>query len=311
VLQTPILKSAWDAFRSGQLKAALQLSRQSIMQEQTNPSDSPMQYIRAQQAILELGRSQTRPALNLLLANLQETPDSQLYQGIYLAMLAESLKSQPHQSRVPQLIIGIGTGRCGSSSLSQLLKEQNANAFFSHEHPVRLAWGKSGQRLEWHLQRFKLLSKHFDFFGDVSHWWLPHCEQLLSLYPSCKIVALQREKTETIESFVNIKKTKHGTINHWSSSDANRIPNMWDECYPTYAIPHIEECLARYWEDYYTEVQDLKEKFASSVLIVRTEQLADPETQRQLLEFCGFNEIGINSDIHLNKLTASDSDGKW
>ena len=309
--QTPILNSAWKAFRSGQLKTALQLSRQSITHERANPSDSPVQYIRAQQAILELGRSQPKPALNLLLANLQETPDSQLYQSIYLAVLAESLESQPDQPSDPKLIIGIGTGRCGSSSLSQLLKEQNANTFFSHEHPIRLTWGKSDQRLEWHLQRFNLLSKHFDFFGDVSHWWLPHCERLLSLYPSCKIVALQRTKSETIQSFVNIKKTKHGTINHWSSNDMNRIPNIWDECYPGYEITDIEECLTRYWEDYYTEVQALQEKFSDSVHIVSTEQFTDPEIQRQLLEFCGFNEVRINCDIHLNKLTAADSDGKW
>ena len=309
--QTPILKSAWKAFRDGKLKVAFQLSQQSMVAERTHPSESPMHFIRTQQAILELGRSRSMPALNLLLSNLQENPDCQLSQKIYLAVLVESLKSIPKRPRKSQLIIGIGTGRCGSSSLAQLLKEQHSNGFFSHEHPVRLKWGESDQRLDWHLQRLKILSGHFDYFGDVSHWWLPHCEKLLSLYPNCKIVALQRSKSKTIQSFVNIKKTKHGSINHWSSNDSSRVQNAWDECYPTYPITKVDECLDAYWEDYYARVHALHEKFPTSIHIVNTERLAEPEIQEKLLEFCGFDEKSINSKIHLNKLTAADSDGKW
>ena len=45
-----------------------------------------------------------------------------------------------------KLVIGIGTGRSGSTSLTKLLQLQ-PNAFVSHERPPRLSWAPNQQRL--------------------------------------------------------------------------------------------------------------------------------------------------------------------
>ena len=107
------------------------------------------------------------------------------------------------------VVIGVGTGRCGTLEFSQLLNSQASSAV-THEW-----FACSG--LEWDTPSYfktkvrydKYLSRAGDLVGDIALWNLPYVEQYLK-FKNVKIVALKRNRTDTIASFGKwFKKWKH------------------------------------------------------------------------------------------------------
>ena len=205
------------------------------------------------------------------------------------------------------LIIGIGTGRCGSTTLTTLLRNQ-ADCYCAHEHPPRLIWGERGGRIAFHHNRFDLLSTGYDFVGDVSHWWLPHIEYLLNFYPRSRVVVLKRDRQATIKSLLRIKGgAGRGAINHWIEHDGSYWSrNIWDECYPSYDVEDTVEAIGRYWDAYYAEAERLVAKYPEEVRFFSTEMLGSRGTQNELLKFCGFERPVLMENLHLNRASTSD-----
>lgn len=159
----------------------------------------------------------------------------------------------------PTIVIGIGSGRCGTHSLSALLSAQR-NSFVSHE---RTALGRQCRGMEWpsedhpvtaeeenHRVRnqveFYLNRKegNFDLVGDVGHFHLAYAESYLHLDQRIKFVVLKRPRQDTIESW----------LRWWSThKQNNRFPflpraqyaktefkyRIWDKCFPNYNFPNL------------------------------------------------------------------------
>ena len=134
-----------------------------------------------------------------------------------------------------RLILGMGTGRSGSTSLTWLLQAQ-IGTYCSHEHPPILPWAAEVEPVLFHLRRFELMLQLFDWVADVSHWWLPLIPRIVESSPGVRIVVLKRDKAETVDSFLRMKGgDRRGAINHWTSHDGTIwARNAWDPCYPKF-----------------------------------------------------------------------------
>ena len=87
-----------------------------------------------------------------------------------------------------KIVLGIGTGRCGTVSLSSLLNRQE-KSFFSHELKIKIKSNTDyNVPLPWEYNdiAFKsawnsILNYNGKYVGDVSFFWLPYLEKAFSL----------------------------------------------------------------------------------------------------------------------------------
>ena len=179
----------------------------------------------------------------------------------------------------PQIIIGLGTGRCGTVSLSHLLNSQKSSQF-THEANPRLPWEQNMNLFDKFMTGLEETDK--DFVGDVSFYHLPYVEQMIMRNSEIKFVCLQRDKDATVKSYLK----KIGERNHWSSKGT---VDVWDKHYPTYEEMAKPMAIGKYWDDYYAKVNGLAWQYPDSVKIWKTEDLNNEESVLEILEFCGFD----------------------
>src|SRR5437667_11423287 len=99
-----------------------------------------------------------------------------------------------------RIILGIGSGRCGTRSLANLLNRQPGTRV-THEEPPRLPWRIPHARAM--AQRLAQIerSRQEQVVGDVALYYLPYVEQAIEHSPDVRILCLKRPREEVIESF--------------------------------------------------------------------------------------------------------------
>lgn len=189
-----------------------------------------------------------------------------------------------------QLVIGLGTGRSGSTSLARLLARAEG-ASMTHENPPILYWPPTTEQLDFHLRRFEVLSRYYPLVGDVAHWWLNGLEPLRTAFPEVCLLGVRRDTAATIESFERIKGRGRGAINHWQDHDGSYwVRNIWDPCYPSAEVDVQEGgheagrrlALRQYIEDYNERMQR-----DSAIWLFSLEELNDPRIVARLNDRLG------------------------
>jgi len=192
-----------------------------------------------------------------------------------------------------KLILGIGTGRCGSHTLHHILNSQNDTSI-SHEfgNISFLPW--NFDRLAYERAKKVITRRVGRFTGDVSHYLLKYIPYFIDDFgmDSTRIICLWRSREDVVRSFSTWTEGK----NHWSNDSKNS--STWDKCFPKYDSSTKEEAIGFYWDDYYKEVDSLAKKY--SIFFMRTEDLNSPEQVKSMLEFCGFPNPDVISGIRLN-----------
>jgi len=213
----------------------------------------------------------------------------------YFDNLERHLESlRPRRPEPGKLIIGLGTGRNGSTSLAALL-DQSEDAYITHELPPILYWSPTDAQLAFHLRRFRVLADFYAHVGDVSHWWLTCVDAIREAFPDVSFVGVRRDVDETLRSFERIKGEGRGAINHWQRHDGSYWSrNIWDPCYPKTGAPcsprsseqelHEQRrgALRQYIEDYNARMES-----DASVLVLATEELNDPHVVDRLRAHAG------------------------
>ena len=226
---------------------------------------------------------------------------------IYLKLLSISINEVERSENKSKLIIGLGTGRCGSTSLSYLLSMQK-DTFSFHEHPPIISWSNDTHIVDFHIKRFNILLNYFDYVIDIAHWWLPYVEKIININPESIFVCLKRDKMQTVSSFLKIKGNgQKGTINHWINHD-NKFwrYNVWDKTYPKFVANNIDDAISQYWENYYLISSEIEKKYPKNFKIFYTKDLSTKEGQLNILNFCGYNEPLTNLNIKKNVGTVKD-----
>src|ERR1019366_4932603 len=170
-----------------------------------------------------------------------------------------------------------------------------AGAKSTHENPVRVFWDLHPQQVEFHLRRFRLLTAYFPVVADCSVWWINLMETVTQALPTTKAIGVYRETEACVRSFKGVSVPSY---NPWV------IPHngIWhsyfgDPLYPHYELPENarkdpdaarESLMRRYVTDYNSRLKALAERMPERMLLLRTEELSEPSTLRQISQFLGF-----------------------
>lgn len=156
--------------------------------------------------------------------------------------------------------LGIGTGRCGTVSLSKMIKAK-------HELRPLLPWKKDIGAYVKHRRNMKM--NRF-----VAFYYLKYLEELFKDF-ELRVVCLKRNRKETIESYLK-KVPDH---NHWGKGKKSE----WSKCYPTYDLEDKRKGIARYYDEYYAKAREWEQK-TDRFKIFPTEALNKIEGQKEIFE---------------------------
>ncbi len=81
-----------------------------------------------------------------------------------------------------QLLIGLGPGRCGSTSLAAMLGTV-PNSCCTHETPPLIFWEPQPEQVDFHIKRFRMLASRYSLVAEVSHWWLNSIDRIFNQFP--------------------------------------------------------------------------------------------------------------------------------
>lgn len=183
-----------------------------------------------------------------------------------------------------QVVVGLGCGRCGTSSLAALLKRYGAVTHESTLPDCRLVlWSDAeeaaGRRVDWWRKRGSAL------VGDVNYAHLPNARAYLDL--GAKIVGLRRDKRDTVRSFAAWTEPGGalGSLaprDHWRDHDASEFQyDDWDLTFPKYnAAPTKLDALEAYYDDYYARLAHLEDRSVCPVLASHLSQLRPDSSPR-------------------------------
>ena len=180
---------------------------------------------------------------------------------------------------LPKLVIGLGTGRCGTMTLAHLLNHQ-LGADVEHERNGSIAWQGAFAKLAESFDQ--LIASGSPLVGDVAFYYLPYVEHILSRFPTARFVCLERDRDETVNSY--LKKTSGR--NHWMQHDGRQWrTDIWDQSYPKYEARSKRDALICYWEAYATESRRLESFYPNSFRLFPTDTLNSDAGQDSVLAF--------------------------
>jgi len=234
----------------------------------------------------------------------------------YFTNLLALLDGRPKLAEPGSVLIGLGTGRCGSTTLASFLADL-PGACSTHENPPLIFWRPESEQIQFHLRRFSILVNYFQLVSDCSHWWLNVAPDVFDMFPSARFIGLVREPTACANSFMAIKKFGHGSYNHWVPfANAPWIPAHWDPTYPTYDAPSDSyrnadrakrALILRYIHEYNVKLTELASAFPDRFIVLQTEELNLPSSLQKISEFVGIRGGFPTRALKRNANSISDS----
>jgi len=181
------------------------------------------------------------------------------------------------------IVIGIGTGRCGTVSLGRLLNLQ-PDAHITHEKRPLLPWDMEDKKpIKVQLDDLRRRQKRFKFAGDVASAWLPYLPRLFREFTDIKVVGLWRDKEGFVESFMR----QSGPRDNWTKG-AEVVQPEFCKCFPKYEAKTKEENLGLYWEEYNATMFDWEKK--GQVKTFPVDMLNAEESQDVLFDWLGMQD---------------------
>ncbi len=201
-----------------------------------------------------------------------------------------------------RLIIGLGTGRCGTKSLSVLLNHQ-CDTFLFHEMSPRLSWHAEAKLVLWRMRWLTILPHNC--VGDVAYWYLPHVQCIAAAGFDARFVVLRRERESCIESML-AKYAVHA-INPLQKhdggacrSDLNYLPAL-EASLPKYdSLMSLGAAAGRFYDDYYAECDAIQKQLPNCMVTYPMESLNTEDGVRSISDFCGYENQRVVTGIRLN-----------
>lgn len=192
-----------------------------------------------------------------------------------------------------KIVFGVGTGRCGTVSLCELLNNQ-IGANFTHEDKQELPWKFSREIIDRKLQ--DISSREGKYVGDVAFYYLPYVEHILEKYPEAKFLYLERSKDEVVRSYLR----KTWRRNHWVNHRGIiwRKDPKWDKCFPNFNKFRKRAAIRSYWEYYHEESQRLQKRYKNNFRVMNMRYALN--TEDGIIELLRFLQFG-DSDIVIRK----------
>jgi len=147
------------------------------------------------------------------------------------------------------IVLGLGSGRTGTASLSQLINTQRGAVCFHELNPTGAVYDGNPQPILNTISEFMAILKGGDphllaidysrpasvskyaelqgkdsvsMLGDIAYYYLRYVDQILDVTPDVRFVCIKRDRTETVNSWL-----KKSAINRWRSLRiADRIKSL-------------------------------------------------------------------------------------
>jgi hypothetical protein len=241
----------------------------------------------------------------LILDIIENSFPSDALTAAYFENLELLLKSKRPRAEPGQIVLGLGTGRSGSTSLVEVLATAEGSCC-THENPPLISWVPERIEIDFHIRRFRLLLQYFPLVADVSHWWINAFSEIFHHFANAKLVGVCRDLDSCVKSFMQIKGFGRNSYNHWVPyGNGIWTAARWDPTYPTYTVPELSErdpdnakseLIARYVREYNEKLQSIALQAPEKVLLVRTEELNTAAVQSAIFQFVGLNGRVIQSE---------------
>ena len=231
-----------------------------------------------------------------ILAIIAVSYPSEKLTAAYFSNLELILQDLPRLETPGDLVIGLGPGRSGSTSLSAMLGT-GPNSCCTHESPPLIFWDPLDEQLDFHIRRFHLLRSRYSLVADVSHWWLNSMGRVFDEFPEARAIGLIRDTEECALSFMRVQGSGKGSWNPWATH-GNGVwrAGHWDPTYPSYPVPDRAEArpdaaklelITRYVAEYNARLAEAARSAPSRIRLFRTNDLGKQSIQEQIYDFAG------------------------
>ena len=249
----------------------------------------------------------------LILDIIEDSFPTESLTAAYFENLELLLKPRASRNTPGQIVLGLGSGRSGSTSLVAILATVEEHCC-THENPPLISWMPEAEELQFHFRRFQLLSHYFPLIADVSHWWLNVLDEFFTHFPDAKAIGLLRDVESCAASFMKIKGFGRGSYNHWVPyGNGIWAAAQWDPTYPTYELPDNSkrepdrvkyDLITRYVREYNERLKDLATRMPERLMLANTEDLSDAVVQKAIFDFASIH--GQVAEAKLNMGTTAD-----
>lgn len=195
------------------------------------------------------------------------------------------------------LVLGVGTGRCGTKSLTRLLEYQSGVKVTHERYGPKVRWNCPSNLWPYRLWENSKL-QDCDYIGDIAFYWTPQIDWFLDRADKegrdIRIIGLKRDRQETVESYDKWKPNS----DHWSFHGYRTTqPDPWDKCYPCYNTDNKKEGIGMFWDEVYDILQGYPDE---RVRCFPTQYLNTEHGVREVLSHVGFENPNIQVGLKIN-----------
>lgn len=185
-----------------------------------------------------------------------------------------------------RLIIGLGTGRCGTHTLTGLLDQQPGTVALHQPKPC-LPWHPD---YGWYRGVVDLIdSIDAPVVALVSWFYLNYVPVLLRDY-DVRFVCMQRDRDLTVGSILRLTPQ----FDNWSNQPVTAsVSPEYRDLFPKYDTSDKREALEHYWDEYYDIAGRFQAAHPDHLRIFPTEQFNDEGGVRDLLTFAGYGDDAV------------------
>ena len=184
-----------------------------------------------------------------------------------------------------KIIIGYGTGRCGTKSLASFLNQQEG--FNVTHEKVALGWYQAFTDTEIAVRDF--VSRDSQVIGDVGFYWINYLDLILRKYPNAKAINIFRDEEEVVESFWSYKKP----------DEVNQVFEKWCS-YPYDSSESTKDAIAFTIKRYRFLENEVLKHYPASIYRLRMGDLNNKNKLEDLLDWVGSSKLRMLKPVHIN-----------
>jgi hypothetical protein len=178
------------------------------------------------------------------------------------------------------VLIGCGTGRCGTTSLTKLIGGCE-NAVCKHERRPLLPWIFNEKLFRERVRWF--CDSTASVVGDVAYFYLPYLEEFIRVFPNVRIICLERERQAVIDSFMWKTQWRNRWYNHEGTEWIK--DHVWDVTFPKYDIVDKPKAIGAYYDEYRKRIRLVAQAYPGNVQIFGIAVLNTMQGQRAIFDF--------------------------
>ena len=241
---------------------------------------------------------------------------------------------------IMSIIIGLGSGRCGTKTLHSLINMQPNSVCFHEVNPSAMAWDGAESSVLSLLTDFsntlegkeralaidrvrptklKSLDRYLTLdevntVGDVASYYLPYVGYIINSGKEVLFPCIIRDREKVIESFINkvkvtdrlfkkIRLRARGKLpyrNHWSLNDKYIADKFWDRLFPKMGKDLDLYDAISMYYDSYYEEVERLISMYGNVKLFSVEDFNSEGGRKKILEFCGISDPVLNKPVHEN-----------